>query len=61
MGGISWVLAVFSLGYLFGQATEYFLRDIKRYEIIVMVAITLVGLAVWVLYAVYERRVKPFA
>ncbi|MEZ5570386.1 MAG: DedA family protein [Halioglobus sp.] len=48
IGALVWAVVVGSLGYFFGYAVEAILGDIKRYELLLFVVITAVGLALWV-------------
>ena len=58
LGGLTWALAITSLGYVFGHAAELLLHDIKRYEFIIMGAIILAGLVIWMLYFIAGKRGK---
>lgn len=45
LGAILWAAALTSLGYFFGQAAELLLDDVKKYEIIIVGFILVVGLS----------------
>jgi membrane protein DedA with SNARE-associated domain len=49
IGAITWAIALTSLGYYFGHAAELLLDDVKKYELIIIGLIILVGLVVWML------------
>ena len=57
MGGLTWALAITSVGYVFGHAAELYLHDIKQYEFIIMGAIILAGLVIWMLYFIAGKKV----
>jgi membrane protein DedA with SNARE-associated domain len=46
LGAIMWAAALTALGYFFGQAAELLLGDVKKYEIIVVGFIIVVGLVI---------------
>lgn len=52
-----WSIAVGSGGYLFGRTLEYFLVDVRHYEIEIMAVMILMGLLVWTVY--FYRRQHP--
>jgi membrane protein DedA with SNARE-associated domain len=56
LGGLTWALAITSLGYVFGHAAELFLHDIKQYEFTIMGAIILAGLVIWMLHSIAGKR-----
>ncbi len=58
LGGLTWALAITSLGYVFGHAAELLLHDIKQYEFIVMGAIILSGLVIWMLHSIAGKGGK---
>ena len=58
LGGLTWALAITSLGYMFGHAAELLLHDIKKYEFIIMGAIMLAGLVIWMVHIIVARRGK---
>jgi membrane protein DedA with SNARE-associated domain len=58
LGGLTWALAITSLGYMFGHAAELLLHDIKKYEFIMVGVIILVGLVIWILHSTAVRRGK---
>jgi membrane protein DedA with SNARE-associated domain len=56
VGGVAWALVITSFGYLFGQTAELLLKDIKRYELILMGAILFAGMVFWVLYFIFKKK-----
>ena len=46
-GAVLWSVTIAAAGYLFGNAVEYILGDLKHYEEILLAAIALGGLAFW--------------
>ena len=50
IGACLWAPLIAGLGYLFGQAVEAILHDIKRYEIWIVAAIVALFLAGWVVH-----------
>jgi membrane protein DedA with SNARE-associated domain len=46
-GAVIWAASGAALGYLFGNAAEYVLGDLKHYEHYLLAAILLAGLAYW--------------
>lgn len=53
LGGLTlllWAAAIGYLGFSLGHTLEVFLADIKRYEILLIVSIVVVGAGVWVLH-----------
>jgi membrane protein DedA with SNARE-associated domain len=47
IGAMIWSVAVSSTGYLFGYAIEKLIRDVKHYEILVLLVILGIGVAIW--------------
>lgn len=55
-GALVWAVAVGTGGYLFGQAVELVIGDLKRYEAAAMIAVLLLGGTGWLLFGVRRRR-----
>ena len=55
IGALIWAIVVVGAGYVFGQAVEMAMRDAWRYELELLVAIALAGIAVWVVRKVRGR------
>jgi membrane protein DedA with SNARE-associated domain len=55
-GALLWAVSIGTGGYLFGQALEVVLGDIRRYEIGAIVGICTVGAALWLTHQVRRRR-----
>jgi membrane protein DedA with SNARE-associated domain len=49
VGAVLWAGAIGGAGYLFGQAVEMMLGDVKRYELLALGVLLAAGIAVWVL------------
>ena len=47
IGAVLWAVVISGAGYLFGQALELILRDVRRYEIAGLAAIIAVGFLWW--------------
>lgn len=54
-GALIWTLTVAGAGYLFGQAIELVIGDIKRYELAVLGTIAALATVVWLIY-LYRAR-----
>jgi len=60
IGAFLWASLVGSLGYLFGQSIQILIGDIKKYELIIFVALALTGLLVWIFrFLTKDHRDKP--
>jgi len=57
IGALAWALVVGTGGYLFGNAMEIIIGDIKHYEREVVCAIAATGALVWIIYF-YRRRMR---
>ena len=57
VSAVVWAVLVAGAGYLFGNALESLLGDMKRYELVVLGAIAVTGVAVWIIY-LYRRKPK---
>jgi len=56
IGAAVWAVIFGILGYLLGPAFELFLKEAKRYELIVVLAIIMIGLVFWVAHFHRERK-----
>jgi len=50
LGGLLWAIVIGSAGYLFGNAVELVLGDIKKYELSLLVGMAVIGAVVWLIY-----------
>jgi membrane protein DedA with SNARE-associated domain len=50
IGALSWAILFGTGGYLFGTVLEVFMKNAKRYELLVFLGIALAGLAVWAIH-----------
>jgi len=55
IGALTWSATIGSLGYLFGQAVEALLGDIKKYELWFFLVLVLLGMTAWFI----RRLSKP--
>ena len=55
-GALVWAIAVGTGGYLFGNALEIVIGNVKRYEFQAFIAIAIVGLLIWIFYFLRRRR-----
>lgn len=46
-GALIWAVAIGGAGYLFGNALELILGDVKRYEMVVLLALLAGGILIW--------------
>jgi membrane protein DedA with SNARE-associated domain len=58
IGACIWAPLIAGLGYLFGQAVEALLHDLKRFEIYGVIALVLISFGLWVYFRIRERD-KP--
>lgn len=58
IGAAIWAVVVGSAGYLFGQAVEAVLADIKHYQLIVFALLAITGMVFWYISRRCRRR-KP--
>jgi membrane protein DedA with SNARE-associated domain len=60
IGACLWAPLIAGLGYLFGQAVEALLHDIKRFEIAGMIALAVLSFGLWAYFRHRQRqREKP--
>ena len=56
IGSIVWALTIATAGYAFGSAMELILKDIRRYELTVLLVVASVGALVWLWHLIRSRR-----
>ena len=56
VGALIWALTVAGAGYLFGNAMELLIGEIKHYELVVLIAIASFAAVVWLIYLYRSRR-----
>lgn len=56
IGAVIWSITIACAGYLFGQAVELVLGDIKRYQIWTIVFVLITGLVIWLVHIVRGKR-----
>jgi membrane protein DedA with SNARE-associated domain len=59
LGALAWSSLIGVLGYLFGNALELLLGDIKRYELLAFVALGLAGAAIWAWHLRQKATDRP--
>lgn len=55
LGGLLWAVVIGSVGYLFGNAVELVLGDIKKYELGLLAVIAVIGILIWVIHFRKDR------
>lgn len=58
IGALVWAVVFGTGGYLFGAALEVFLKDVKRYELLAFLGISLAGCAVWTIRFYRNKHTK---
>jgi membrane protein DedA with SNARE-associated domain len=56
VGAVLWSVAISAGGYFFGYALEGFVKDVKKYEIHAVLAIFVIGAALWIVHKCIEKR-----
>jgi membrane protein DedA with SNARE-associated domain len=56
VGAMAWAIAVGTGGYLFGNALDAFIGNVKHYELQAFGAIAAIGAGIWILYITSRRR-----
>jgi membrane protein DedA with SNARE-associated domain len=59
VGALVWAILIGTAGYMFGNAVEAVITDIKHYELEVFALVGIVGFFLWFLY--FRRREKAFS
>lgn len=50
VGAVIWSVTIAAGGYIFGYALESFVKDVKRYEIQIILAISIIGIILWMFH-----------
>ncbi|MDQ5986851.1 MAG: Inner membrane protein YohD [Syntrophus sp. SKADARSKE-3] len=50
IGAVVWSIAIAAGGYFFGYAVEGFVKDVKKYELHVILAISAIGVILWIIH-----------
>jgi membrane protein DedA with SNARE-associated domain len=58
VGALVWTIAVGTGGYLFGQALEALIGDLKRFEAEILGLVVLAGIVFWAIHGYRRRRSK---
>ncbi|MHB8623544.1 MAG: DedA family protein [Sulfuricaulis sp.] len=56
IGAVVWAISFGSAGYLFGEAIRAYLVDLRRFEIYIFLALTLVAILIWLARLWRNRR-----
>jgi membrane protein DedA with SNARE-associated domain len=56
LGGLVWAISIGISGYLFGHVAELFIGDIRRYELLLFVALAFIGSAMWAIRGLKRPR-----
>jgi membrane protein DedA with SNARE-associated domain len=56
VGALLWAVTVGAGGYLFGEALEIMIGNIKHYEKIILLVIALIGIIIWVIHFLLKQR-----
>ncbi len=59
IGAAGWAVAVGGSGYLFGQALEGLIGDIRRYEKVLFALVAAAGAILWIIHFARHRRQRP--
>jgi membrane protein DedA with SNARE-associated domain len=55
-GAVVWALGVGILGFLLGETLQLILGEVKRFELIVLGVLAVIGLTIWLAYMWRERK-----
>jgi membrane protein DedA with SNARE-associated domain len=50
IGAVIWSITIAAGGYFFGYALEGFVKDVKKYEIHVILVISVIGIILWIIH-----------
>lgn len=56
IGAIIWSVTIACAGYVFGQAVELVLGDIKRYQVWTIVFVLIIGVGIWLVHMIRGKR-----
>jgi membrane protein DedA with SNARE-associated domain len=56
LGAVIWSIAFAAGGYFFGYALEGFVKGVKKYEIHVVLIISVVGIILWIIHRYWNNR-----
>lgn len=56
IGAIVWSVVISIGGYLFGEALQIVIKDIKQYQLIIIIGIFIIGLLAWILHQLTGRN-----
>lgn len=55
-GALAWAVAIGTAGYLFGEVLELVLEDVRRYEMVVIALLAVLGALVWLIRLIRGER-----
>jgi membrane protein DedA with SNARE-associated domain len=61
VGALVWAIAIGIGGYLFGQALEALMGDLKRFEAEILGLLVLAGIVAWMIHGYRRRKSKASA
>jgi len=61
IGSLVWAVSVGTGGYLFGTLIKTLIGDVKRYEMVVLGMVAVIGMVVWAIYFYRRGRDKAFS
>jgi membrane protein DedA with SNARE-associated domain len=53
---VIWSVVIAGGGYLFGYAIEIVVKDIKRYQLGLILTISVIGIVIWIIHKYRENR-----
>ena len=56
VGAVLWSVVISAGGYLFGHALDKFIKNMKRYELTIVVAVLVAGAILWIIHRYRENR-----
>jgi len=56
IGAVVWSVVISFGGYLFGEALHILIKDIKQYELRIIIGIFIIGLLAWILHRIIGRN-----
>jgi membrane protein DedA with SNARE-associated domain len=56
IGAVIWSVVIAGGGYLFGYAIEIVVKDIKRYQLGLILTISVIGIVIWIIHKYRENR-----
>lgn len=57
LGAFAWAVSIAISGYLFGHVVQWLIEDIKKYEMVLFIALTVLGAIFWSIHWVRSRKI----